>query len=222
MKRIILSLCIAATATLAMAQAPVVVEPRSQRTQPTQTAAPAYAYDNYSYSYRPDYKDRANHWAVGLNFNCGTSNPVWAFGLGANLQFYATDDFRVEASYNGYFRRNFWASWDVNINLHYLIEVAEQLEIYPILGATFSHGQFKVDAKDSQDATAYSHKYGKLGLNLGGGIQYSINEHLFVKGEAYWKYVPMRELDTYESYAADTSTKFGQRAVITAGIGYRF
>ena len=128
----------------------------------------------------------------------------------------------VKASYNGYFRRNFWASWDVNINLHYLIEVADQLEIYPLLGATFCHGQFKVDAKDSNDGDAYSHKYGKLGLNIGAGIQYSINEHLFVKGEAFWKYVPSRELDTYESYAAGTDTKFGQRAVISAGIGYRF
>ncbi len=222
MKRIIFSLCLAASTTLAFAQTPVVVEPRTQRTQTTQATTSTYSSDSYSYSYRPDYKDRANHWAVGMNFDCGTSNPVWAFGLGANLQFYATDDFRIEASYNGYFRRNFWASWDVNINLHYLIEVADQLEIYPLLGATFCHGQFKVDAKDSNDGDAYSHKYGKLGLNIGAGIQYSINEHLFVKGEAFWKYVPSRELDTYESYAAGTDTKFGQRAVISAGIGYRF
>lgn len=223
MKKTLVTLCALATAVCVAAQAPVVVEPKSQRNATTATTSTSTSsYSSYSRYYDDSYRDRAAKWAIGINFDAGTHNPVWAFGLGVNLQFFATDAFRIEASYNGYIRRHYWASWDVNVNLHYLFEVAEKLELYPLVGVTFNHAQFKVDASDSQDGKAWSHKFGRPGVNIGGGIQYNINEHLFVKGEAYWKYVPSIELDLEEQYAADTETNFGQRAVISAGVGYRF
>lgn len=223
MKRTLLTICAAITTLCAVAQTPVVVEPQSQRTQTAQTTTDSYTTRSYSPGrYSSTYTDRANRWAVGLNFNAATNNPVWEFGLGANLQFYATDAFRIEASYNGLLRRHYWASWNVNLNLHYLIEVADNLELYPLVGVAFNHAQFKVDAEDAWDDTAYSHKFGAIGLNVGGGIQYSINEHLFVKAEAYWKYAPEKLLDPEERAAARTKTHFGSRTVLIAGIGYCF
>ena len=219
MKKTLISLFAFAAASFVAAQTPVVVEPKSERAAKTTTTSssttPSSVYYGRTYD---DYRERAGHWAVGFNFNAGTHNPVWAVGLGANLQYYATDDFRIEASYNGYIRRHYWATWDVNIDLHYLINVAEQLEIYPLLGVTFNHGRFLYEAS----YTEYTRNYGKIGLNLGGGIQYSINEHLFCKAEAYWKYCPERTLPEEMQNAADTETKLGQRCVLSAGVGYRF
>ena len=228
MKRTLTTICAMAAAVALLAQEPVVVEPKSQRNAPTTTTSSyitsysSYSSSSYAYSYR----DRANHWALGFNIGGGTHNPVWALGLGLNLQYFATDAFRLEASYNGYLRRNHWGSWNVNINLHYLFEVADQLELYPLLGVAFNHAQFRIDTGEAEPGyesyEGEKENFGKFGLNLGGGIQYSFNDHLFVKAEAYWKYMPEGILPIQLQLAADTSRKFGQRAVIIAGVGYRF
>ncbi len=207
-----------------LAQEPIVVEPHTQRTttssEPAQPAAARQPEQHYYHHYYSSYDDRANHWAVGVNFNTGTNDPVVAFGIGANLQFFATDDFRIEAAYNGYLRRKNWAAWDINLNLHYLIEVAERLEIYPLLGGTFSHAQFKAD-KPYPAGTDGSQKEGAFGLNIGAGIQYSFNDHLFAKAEGYWKYTTTKELDTkYTDHGY--SGELGPRVVAVVGVGYRF
>ena len=54
----------------------------------------------YDYDYEPEAE--GGDWAVGLNINQGTPNPVFNAGLGGKIQFYASRAFRLEASFNGW------------------------------------------------------------------------------------------------------------------------
>lgn len=218
MKRIIATTCMLAATVALLAQEPVVVEPRSKRHEKPATTATTTSSTTYNTSGRnySSYDERAKRWAVGFNIDLGTKHPVLAFGLGANLQYFATDHFRMEASYNGFLRRQDWASWDVNVNFHYLFRVIDRLEVYPLLGVAYTQARFK-----TSDPMGTNETLRAPGFNVGAGAQYNITDHLFAKAECYWRYVPTKELGGNNVYL-DEPGELSYRAIISVGLGVRF
>ena len=168
------------------------------------------AVTSHARSYLYD-EPESGDFAIGLNINQGTRNPVFNLGLGAKAQLYATRALRVEASFNGFFEFKNVSYWDTNLNFHYLFDVAEQFHVYPILGATFMHGHY--------EAGEYSNREGSFGVNVGAGLQYDINEHIYVMAEGVYKHGTKRWLDDYEG---GYDYKIGPRVNVLVGIAYRF
>lgn len=161
-----------------------------------------------------DYETEAESgdFALGINLDNGTRNPVLNWGLGAKLQFYATHAFRLEGSFNGFINRRHVNFWDVNLNLHYVFYLKEGFSLYPIAGATFMHGHYN-------DEGFYSNREGCFGLNIGAGLQYDITEHLYVMAEGVYKYSAKRCLDDFDG---GHDYYVGPRFNASVGIAYRF
>jgi len=162
--------------------------------------------------YYDEREAEAGDWAVGLNINQGTRNPVFNLGLGAKLQFYATRSLRLEGNFNGFFKMRHVSYWDTNLNAHYVIYMKKGFSFYPILGATFMHGRYN-------DEGIYSNREGCFGLNAGLGLQYDVTENLYIMAEGLYKYGSKHCLDDFEG---GYDFYVGPRVHVAVGVAYRF
>lgn len=160
--------------------------------------------------------------AVGVNVLYGTeiSNP----GFGVKGQYNITDALRGEASFDYFLKKDGVTFWDINVNLHYLFDIANNVKVYPLAGVTYAHAS--VGDSDLADAAIEAAKAagmpyneaeiraeygdaggseGKFGVNLGGGIQYDINNQWMVNFEAKYQII----------------SNFDQ-AVFSVGAAYKF
>lgn len=160
---------------------------------------------------------------AGVNFGYMTgANGVSNFGIGIKYGYMASDNLRFEASgmyyfkngaesvdyFKGYSKQDMEdyisgksTDWfDINLNAHYLFNVADQVSIYPIFGFAFMKGKTSFDWKEqaSQEAyvpegqnykTGYSDNHFRFGVNLGFGGQYEITEDFAVTLEAKYKLI---------------------------------
>ena len=126
--------------------------------------------------------------AVGANLVYGSE--IESLGLGARFQYGVLDQLRAEVGFNYFFEHNRTSWWDVNINAHYLVGLwNEQLYIYPLAGLNYTmtkRGSYTDDRGDDDPTNDYlvpSDEENHIGLNVGGGIEYELNEHWGVNFE---------------------------------------
>lgn len=115
---------------------------------------------------------------VGVNANYGMHKDYKNFGLGAKVQYEFIDNWRGEASFNYFFKKDYCTFWDVNLNLHYLFKVSDKFNVYPLAGMTLL--STKVEGLDSKS---------KFGFNAGAGVEYSLTDKLKVNAEGKYQYV---------------------------------
>jgi outer membrane protein X len=107
--------------------------------------------------------------AVGANLVYGTE--IESLGLGARFQYGILDQLRAEVGFNGFFAHNHRTWWDVNINAHYLLGLwNNQLYFYPLAGLNYTMTKVSMPGVSSDEEN-------HIGLNVGAGIEYEINEH---------------------------------------------
>ena len=148
--------------------------------------------------YEEEYEGaQAGDWAIGLDLGMGFGDSYVNFGLMPKVQYYVTDAFRPEVSFDYFIPKNHQNFWDININLHYLFHMKYGIYIYPILGATFQHYHYSYAGETINE--------GRFGLNAGAGMQYDITPNLYCNLEMRYQYVK----------------DFG-RGILQIGIGYRF
>ena len=169
---------------------------------------------------------------VGINFGYAAgAKGVNNLGIGIKYGYMLSDALRIEASGMYYFKspgvelkdmagylnkKGEYTSakdcdwFDINLNAHYLFNVADQFSIYPIFGFSTMFGKTKFDwgDKGTQEALAYyaqyfdntdlagyakdtnfSDKHFRFGVNLGFGAQYEITEDFAVTLEAKYKLI---------------------------------
>lgn len=129
--------------------------------------------------------------AVGLNLNYGTE--IESLGLGVKGSYCFTDHIRGEASFNYFFPKDHFTMWEINANAHYLFNIGDKFKVYPLVGLTYVHGHWS------------NKNTGKFGVNLGGGAQYDLTDHLMLNFEV--KYSLVSDLD---------------QCVISLGAAYKF
>jgi outer membrane protein X len=135
--------------------------------------------------------------AAGLNLVYGSE--IENLGLGARFQYGILDQLRAEVGFNYFFEKNHMSWWDVNINAHYLLGLwNEQLYIYPLAGMNYTMVDFKGELDDKGEQN-------HVGLNLGAGIEYEINDHFGVNFE--YRHTIIRKVD---------------QGVFGLGINYKF
>ncbi len=71
---------------------------------------------------------------VGLVF--GTQ--VESMGFNVRGQYFVTDNVRLEASFNNYFKHNGLSMWDLSANGAYVFNITDKFRAYPMLGFTFT------------------------------------------------------------------------------------
>lgn len=106
---------------------------------------------------------------LGLNLSYGTE--VAEFGIGAKYQRLLDKNWRVELGTNYFFTESKTSLWDLNANAQYLFPLNGKLKAYPLAGLTLV----------SSSAGDYSET--RLGVNIGGGLEYDINSTWAVNGE---------------------------------------
>ena len=137
-------------------------------------------------------------WAFGLNLPQTWGDEHIHLGIQPKVQFYITPRFRSEASFGYYFKRKNRIDWDVNFNFHYTFPIKDTgLWIYPLVGVQFLHRHYTIEGIDDD--------HGRVGLNIGAGVQYDIEENLYVNAEVKYTY-----------------TNDYDRGNVCVGIAYRF
>ena len=138
---------------------------------------------------------RQGETAVGANVVYGSE--IESLGIGARFQYGVLDQLRAEVSLNHFFEHKNTTWWDVNLNAHYLVGLWEnKLYVYPLAGLNYTMVNFKHDEKGEEN---------HVGLNLGAGLEYEINEHVGVNME--YRHTIIRKVD---------------QGVIGFGLNYKF
>lgn len=117
---------------------------------------------------------------AGVNFGWGVGGHDFNHvGLGMKYAYGLTDNLRLELGGMYYFEHKTYDFFDLNLNAHYLFNVAEKTYVYPIFGFSGLFGtEHKVDDNDT---------FARFGVNLGAGGQYNITDDFGVTLEAKYK-----------------------------------
>ncbi|MCR4764554.1 MAG: porin family protein [Bacteroidaceae bacterium] len=109
--------------------------------------------------------------SFGVNGNYDDLNGQ--FGLGVKLQYGFVDQLRGDLSTTLYFKKKGITMFDVNGNVHYVFPVASKFNVYPLAGLNIAFFNNDIPTR--------------LGVNLGGGLEYFVASNVKIGAEA--KYI---------------------------------
>lgn len=139
--------------------------------------------------------------ALGVNLGvapCLEKNASWTtFGLGAKVQYGLTDNVRSELEFTYWFEANNVADLELAANFHYLFNVSEKFNMYPIVGIGYGSPR-----SSSHGVTTSLNRFV---FNLGLGAEYAFTERLVGSFEVKYQYM-----------------KDFNRMPITVGMAYKF
>lgn len=92
--------------------------------------------------------------AVGVNVNYGSE--ISNVGFGAKFQYGITDAIRVEPSFDYYLEKDGVGFWDINVNFHYMFDVAENIKVYPLAGLGYANCKYTWNYSDAFGDYDYS------------------------------------------------------------------
>ena len=146
--------------------------------------------------------------AIGVNVSLATGD-IGTIGFGAKAQYRFIDQFRGEASFNYFLKKDYVSSWDVNLNFHYLIPVANSIKVYPLAGVTYKrvitdtegamedalgdwYDLYRVYGSGSSSFSSSSNSSnstGKFGANLGAGVDFDLSDSWKLKFETKYQLI---------------------------------
>lgn len=110
-------------------------------------------------------------------------------GVGANVGYEIIDNLRGVAEFDYFLKKDNVSFWDVNLGAQYLFKLSDALVVYPTAGIDLlgskvdipevSYGGVTVGGGSSSDS--------KIGLNIGGGVEYWLSSSLALKAEYNYK-----------------------------------
>ena len=134
----------------------------------------------------------ANAAGGGMAFGVNMAHASWAnqMGIGAKFQCELVDAFRVEPSFNYYFENANWRSWDVNVDFHYVVNVSNKFDVYPLAGLGYSNWKY-----DLGENTTYNQD--RFVFNLGAGGEVALTERIALTAELRYQLMKdFGQLDT--------------------------
>ena len=165
--------------------------------------------------------------ALGLNLGVApcleSGASLTNFGIGAKFQYNVTNPIRLEAALDYGFKSNGIDVMTIGVNGHYIFNVSEKFNFYPLVGGGFAHlggGGMSSDiedimnemedllgdsAEDYGDMDSGSSSANKFFFNIGAGAEYAVNEKFSVGAELKYQYI-----------------KDFSRLPITVGVTYKF
>ncbi len=153
---------------------------------------------------------QGEQFAIGGNAGVGVyKNSYSPFGFGPKFQFYFADHWRGEASFTYWSKKdNFGGFMDFNGNVHYVFNVADKVNLYPIGGITVVSTHSLPAGQDNQTL---------IGFNLGGGAEFYIASHLKLNLDIKYQYAQKEK--TYNGFIYRYEA---EGPVFQAGVAYCF
>lgn len=153
--------------------------------------------------------------AIGGNIGVGVyKNSYTPFGFGPKFQFYFWKQWRGEASFNYWTKKeNSGGFMDFNGNVHYVFNVAKNVNVYPLAGLTVVTTHGLPDGAENQTL---------VGFNLGGGAEFFVAPQLKLNLEIKYQYA-----EKEKTYARSGGTEYvvkyeAEGPVFQAGFAYCF
>lgn len=114
--------------------------------------------------------------SIGLMLGYGSK--IEQIGIGANAEFGLTDKLKIAPSFLYYFTEDHdfvkTNLWELNGNVNYYFIDDNDLGVYGLGGLNYTH----ISAKADHMGYSHSESSGKIGLNLGAGLNYNITDRL--------------------------------------------
>ncbi|WP_242928696.1 outer membrane beta-barrel protein [Pontibacter vulgaris] len=143
---------------------------------------------------------------VGAGLVYGTEAGIENGGIGINIggEYFFTEQIAAAPSLTYFFKTeaefsNGWGkytssarSFTINLDGRYYFAEKGGADFYGLAGLTFASS--KVEMKDSEDKVYGEAKANKVGLNLGAGLIYPINEKLSFNGQLKYN-TPMKQIE---------------------------
>lgn len=102
------------------------------------------------------------------------------FGIGANIGYEVINNLRGVAEFDYYFKKDYTSGWEVDLNAEYLLRLADGMfTIYPLVGVNLFGQKFKYESISESDS--------KIGMNIGGGVEFKVIPSLALKCEYNYK-----------------------------------
>lgn len=117
-------------------------------------------------------KAQTNNIGAGLAYG----SEIDRVGLGVNAEFMIMPQLSIAPSFNYFLtEKNYYVTvrlWEINGNVHYYFLDNEKMSVYGLGGLNYT----KVSAKSNILNYPHSSSSGGLGVNLGGGFKYHLND----------------------------------------------
>ena len=153
--------------------------------------------------------------AIGGNIGVGVyRNSYTPFGIGPKFQFFFWKQWRAEASFNYWTKKeNSGGFMDFNGNVHYVFNVAKNVNVYPLAGVSVVTTHGLPDGSENQTL---------VGFNLGGGAEFFVAPQLKLNLEIKYQYA-----EKEKTYARSGGTEYvvkyeAEGPVFQAGFAYCF
>ena len=137
---------------------------------------------------------------------------IKSLGIGVKGGYGITDAIRTQATFDYFLKKDNVSCWDLNLDVHYLFPLGDNIKVYPLAGLTYL--RCSVDGFTQTVSTPAgsitvgsneSYSDGNLGVNLGGGFQYDLSEKFALNAEVKFQII-----------------KNSNQGVISAGFLYKF
>ena len=129
----------------------------------------------------------AQQGAVSGHIKAGLQFDPTRFGVGAEGRYGFTNEIRGAADVLFFVPKDRVTGLDINVNAHYVFQVADGLDLYPLAGLNVSNGRWSAsgDMKKILKATGQKTSYGStnFGFNIGCGTDYALNEKNYLNAE---------------------------------------
>ena len=99
-------------------------------------------------------------------------------GLGIKFQYNILDPLRLEGGLSYLLKKDNVSFWDLSAYAHYLFNVADKINVYPIAGIGVLGSKVSDDGSNSE-----------LAISLGGGVDYKLTENLALTADYKYKIV---------------------------------
>lgn len=145
-------------------------------------------------------------WAVGVNVLYGTE--IESVGFGVKGQRNYAKAFRGELSFAYFLGKNDMSAWNINVNLHYLFPLSQNIKVYPLAGLGYAYGNnYAKKIETGEDfASAFASggltAAGKFCTNLGGGIDFDISDSWIINFEGKYQYIKNQSQGVFSVGAA--------------------
>ena len=130
---------------------------------------------------------------IGVGLVYGTQ--VESMGFNVRGQYFVTDNVRLEASFNNYFKHNGLSMWDLSANGAYVFNITDKFRVYPMLGFTFTSWslEYSLDILNADKTITHyikSDNTVRFGANYGGGVEYALTKNISAFGEIREQVLP--------------------------------
>lgn len=107
--------------------------------------------------------------AVDLLPKIGYQTEHKRFLVGVEGRYSITDNIRLAPDIQVLFPKDHLTGMDVNINVHYLIPLTQELSFYPFVGGAMLNNRYS--------NSGHTNSFTDFGLNLGAGLSYDITDN---------------------------------------------